>query len=137
MAAAQTDSHYANSVDAGGGTVPEVVDATTRALAAEGFGVLTQIDVAATLRAKLGVERPPYVILGACNPSLAHRALEHEPLLGVLLPCNVVVHAEGERVRVSAVSARAMLGVVGNPDLDSVADEVDARLARVVEALRA
>lgn len=137
MAPAPADSTYAHGVDAGTATVPEVVEATTQALAAEGFGVLTRIDVAATLRAKLGVERPPYVILGACNPTFAHRALEMEPLLGALLPCNVVVQAEDERVRVSAVSARAMLGVVGNPELDAVADRVDDHLARVLEAVRA
>ena len=111
------------------------VERTVEALAAEGFGVLSRIDVAATMRAKLGVERPPYVILGACNPHLAHGALEAESLLGVLLPCNVVVSVEDGATRVAAVSAAAMLGVVGNPALEAVARDVDARLARVLDAV--
>jgi uncharacterized protein (DUF302 family) len=102
-------------------------------LAAEGFGVLCEIDVQATLREKLGVERGPYLILGACSPPLAHRALEAEPELGVLLPCNVVVHElDGETV-VSAVDAARMLSIVGNPELEPVAAEVRSRLATVVE----
>lgn len=125
---------YANSI-----TTPlgheEAMALTEQALAQEGFGVLSRIDVAATLRAKLGVEREPYVILGACNPGYAHRALEMEPLLGALLPCNVVVHVDGGTTTVSAVSAGAMLGVVGNPALDAVAAEVDERLARVLAAV--
>lgn len=113
------------------------VDRTTQELAEEGFGVLSRIDVAATLEAKLGVTRPPYTILGACNPRLAHGALEREPMLGALLPCNVVVHVEDGATRVGAVSAAAMLGIVGNPDLEPVAREVDARLGRVLDRLAA
>jgi len=127
---------YANSVAVAGGPA-EAERRAVEALAAEGFGVLSRIDVAATLRAKLGVEREPYVILGACNPRCAHRGLEAEPLLGALLPCNVVVHVAEGTTRVAAVSAAAMLGVVGNPELAPVAREVDARLARVLEALAA
>jgi uncharacterized protein (DUF302 family) len=112
-------------------------DALSRAreaLAAEGFGVLCEIDVQATLRAKLGEEREPYTILGACNPPLAHRALAAEPEIGVLLPCNVVVHVEHGETRVSAVDAGTLLGVVGRADLEPVAAEVRERLARVLDA---
>lgn len=108
---------------------------TEEALAAEGFGVLTRIDVQATLKAKLGVERDPYVILGACNPALAHGALEMESLLGVLLPCNVVVHTEDGTTKVSAVSAEAMLGIVKNDALHETARDVDERLSRVLTAV--
>ncbi|HET7045218.1 MAG TPA: DUF302 domain-containing protein [Gaiellaceae bacterium] len=102
-------------------------------LAAEGFGVLCEIDVQATLQAKLGVEREPYLILGACNPPLAHRALETEPDIGVLLPCNVVVYERGGETFVSAVDAARMLSIVDNDDLGEVAAEVRRRLATVVE----
>lgn len=129
-----TAREYARSVTTTLGQ-EEALARTEDALAGEGFGVLSRIDVAATLRAKLGVDRDPYVILGACNPSYAHRALGMEPLLGALLPCNVVVHQEGGATTVSAVSAAAMLGVVGNPALDEVAREVDERLARVLDAV--
>ena len=102
-------------------------------LAAEGFGVLCEIDVQATLKQKLGVEREPYVILGACNPPLAHQALEAEPDLGVLLPCNVVVHERGARTIVSAVDAERMLSIVDNDELAATATEVRTRLSAVVE----
>lgn len=115
----------------------EAIARTEAALAGEGFGVLTRIDVAATLKAKLGVDRAPYMILGACNPAYAHRALEMEPLLGALLPCNVVVHQDRGGTTVSAVSAAAMLGVVGNAALDEVAREVDERLARALDEVAA
>jgi uncharacterized protein (DUF302 family) len=127
---------YATSVETRLG-VDEAIERTVEALADEGFGVLSRIDVAATLKAKLGVERDPYVILGACNPQFAHGALESEPLLGVLLPCNVVVHVEDGATRVTAVSAQVMLGVVDNPALGPVAADVDARLARVLAAVAA
>jgi uncharacterized protein (DUF302 family) len=111
----------------------DVVERVRAELAADGFGVLCEIDVQATLRAKLGVEREPYVILGACNPPLAHRALEAEPDLGTLLPCNVVVYESGGRTVVSAVDAERMLSIVGNEELGEVAAEVRRRLADVVE----
>jgi uncharacterized protein (DUF302 family) len=110
---------------------------TRECLAEEGFGVLTEIDVRATMRAKLGVERDPYLILGACNPGFAHRALEAEPELGVLLPCNVVVRVDDGRTVVSAVSAAEMLGAVGNPALTPIAAEVGERLGRVVARVAA
>jgi uncharacterized protein (DUF302 family) len=102
-------------------------------LAAEGFGVLCEIDVQATLQAKLGIEREPYVILGACNPPLAHQALEAEPELGALLPCNVVVYAEHGQTQIAAIDAERMLSLVDNAGLAPVAEQVKHRLAGVVE----
>ena len=102
-------------------------------LAAEGFGVLCEIDVQATLKAKLGIEREPYLILGACNPPLAHAALDAEPELGVLLPCNVVVYGENGQTHVAAVDAERMLSIVDNDELAATAAEVRRRLAAVVE----
>jgi uncharacterized protein (DUF302 family) len=130
-----TTAAYTDRVEAPGG-FDEVVARTREALASEGFGVLTEIDVRATMKEKLGVEREPYLILGACNPPLAHRALEAEPELGALLPCNVVVFTEGGATHVSAVSAEQMLGMVGNPELEPVAREVGERLGRVLERVR-
>jgi uncharacterized protein (DUF302 family) len=101
-------------------------------LASEGFGVLCEIDVQATLRQKLGVEREPYLILGACNPSLAHRALEAEPELGALLPCNVVVYERAGETQIAAIDAERMLSIVGNDGLAETATEVRERLSRVV-----
>ena len=111
----------------------EAVEAARAALASEGFGVLCEIDVRATLKAKLDVDREPYVILGACKPPLAHRALELEPELGSLLPCNVVVYAEAGVTRVSAIDPERMLSVAGNPELAAVAAEVREALQRVVD----
>lgn len=111
----------------------EAVGRVREELETEGFGVLTEIDAQATLRKKLGVETERYLILGACNPTFAHRALELEPELGVLLPCNVVVYERGGHTLVSAVDAERMLSLVGNDDLTPVAAEVRSRLARVVE----
>jgi len=102
-------------------------------LAREAFGVLCEIDVQATLKQKLGADREPYLILGACNPQLAHAALEAEPELGVLLPCNVVVYQQHEQTHIAAVDAEQMLSIVGNDELTATAAEVRSRLARVVE----
>jgi uncharacterized protein (DUF302 family) len=114
----------------------QATEAVTRALAKEGFGVLTEIDVAATLKKKLGLERPPYKILGACNPQFAARALEIEPQIGALLPCNVVVRqgADGKTV-VEFMDPDAVLGLVGRPEIAPIATEVRARLVRVLQAL--
>jgi uncharacterized protein (DUF302 family) len=114
----------------------EAIERTTEALKSEGFGVLSRIDVQQTLKEKIGAEMEPYVILGACNPQLAHRALEAEYELGLLLPCNVIVYKNGAKSSVSVVDPIQMLGVVEEqPELDAVAKEADAKLRRVVEAL--
>jgi uncharacterized protein (DUF302 family) len=111
---------------------------TTAALKQEGFGVLTQIDVQATLQAKLGVAMQPYLILGACNPQLAYQALQVEPELGLLLPCNVIVYDNGDgTTTVSIVDPIQMLGVVENPALQPIAEEANRRLQRVVARLAA
>jgi len=102
-------------------------------LKTEGFGVLCEIDVQATLREKLGVEGEPYLILGACNPPLAHQALQAEPDLGVLLPCNVVVYERGGETHISAIDPERMLSIVDNDQLRPVAANVKQRLSAVVE----
>ncbi len=113
----------------------EAIERTKAALKAEGFGVLTEIDVRKTLKDKIGVEFHPYTILGACNPSLAHRALTASPAVGLLLPCNVVVEAvEGGSV-VSALDPEAGLGVVGADELTPIAAEAKERLTRAIAAL--
>jgi len=111
----------------------ETAERVREELKAEGFGILCEIDVQATLKEKLGVDGEPYLILGACNPPLAHQALEAEPDLGTLLPCNVVVYRHGAETHVSAIDAERMLSIVGNEALAPVAAEVRSRLAAVVE----
>ena len=114
----------------------QAVELTKGALKTEGFGVLTAIDVRQTMREKLDIEFEPYVILGACNPALAHRALTAEPELGLLLPCNVVVHEHDGITAVSIVDPVQMLGFVGdNPEVSTVAAEAAAKLRRVITAL--
>ena len=118
------------------GSVDQAIEKVTQELAARGFGVLTTIDVAATLKKKINVDRRPYVILGACNPHFAHEALQREEGLGLLLPCNVVVFQdERGRTQVASINAKAMLSPVGNPDLESVAEEVTALLTEAVDAV--
>ena len=111
----------------------DAVERVRAELKEEGFGVLGEIDVQATLEQKLGAEMEPYLILGACNPPLAHQALGAEPELGVLLPCNVVVYERGGETQIAAVDPERMLSIVDNDRLAPVAAEVKARLAVVVE----
>jgi uncharacterized protein (DUF302 family) len=119
------------------GTTPlpfaDAVERVRAELKTEGFGVLCEIDVQATLREKLGVEGEPYLILGACNPPLAHQALQAEPELGVLLPCNVVIFQRGGETHISAIDPDRMLSIVDNDGLAPVAAEVKSRLGAVVE----
>lgn len=118
------------------GTFNEVIAATRAALAGEGFGVLTEIDVQATLEKKLNVATRPYLILGACNPGLAHRALQMDPGIGTLLPCNVVIaQSENGAIEVAAIDPKAMFAVVDNEAMTPIVDEVRAKLHSVLAAL--
>jgi uncharacterized protein (DUF302 family) len=114
----------------------EAVARVKEELAKEGFGVLSEIDIAATLKKKLDVDLPPYIILGACNPPLAHRAIQVEPEIGLLLPCNVVVRegADG-RCIVSAMDPAEALALSENEELAPLAGDVRSRLVRVLEAM--
>lgn len=114
----------------------ETVERTRTALAGQGFGILTEIDVAATLKAKLGVDLPPQVILGACNPPLAHQALQLEESIGLLLPCNVVVRSAGATSTViEAVDPGIMVTATDNPELDHVAGQARAKLVAALSDL--
>lgn len=119
------------------GTLASVRPTVDAALRTEGFGVLTAIDVQATMKAKLDVDRAPYVILGACNPPLAHAAIEADPSVGALLPCNVVLREDGAETIVEAMDPMAALGIVDSPAIRLVAEEAKARLQRVIAALEA
>jgi uncharacterized protein (DUF302 family) len=112
---------------------PEAVERVRTELKEEGFGVLCEIDVRATLNEKLGAEMEPYVILGACNPPLAHQALDTEPDLGTLLPCNVAVYEREGEIHISAIDAERMLSIVGNDQLAPIAAQVRDKLARVLD----
>ncbi len=126
---------YGFSVTVPGG-MDDVADKVTEELKKEGFGVLTEIDVAATLKSKLDIDRRPYRILGACNPSLASRALDAEPDIGLLLPCNVVVREEDDgSVTVAFMDPEAVLSLVGSPDIRELAADVRGRLQRVRDGL--
>lgn len=116
-------------------SVEQAIERVTAALKDEGFGVLTTIDVQQTLKQKIGAEVEPYVILGACNPQLAHQAITAVPDIGLLLPCNVVVRVVGGATRVEFADPIAILGVVRNPALDQLAQDARARLLRVVQRL--
>jgi len=114
----------------------DAVKKVTEALKAEGFGVLTEIDAKKVLKEKLGLERRPYKILGACNPGFAHRAIDMEPQLGTLLPCNVLVYENNDgAIVVSAMNPESVLKLVGNPEIDAIANEVRTRIARALGKL--
>jgi uncharacterized protein (DUF302 family) len=114
----------------------EAILRVTEELKKEGFGILTEIDVAATMKKKLDVDFHPYRILGACNPPFAYKALTAEPHIGIYLPCNVIVQDAGNgKTEVAAVDPLVAMSRVENPDLESVAKEVQAKLQRVIENL--
>ena len=115
-----------------GTDVSQTIERVTQALAKEGFGILSDIDVAGTLKKKLGLEVPAYRILGACNPQFAYRALEAEPEIGTLLPCNVVVRKVGAGTRVDIMDPLAVMQLVGKPEVAKIASEVRGRLQRVL-----
>ncbi|PNU21312.1 hypothetical protein C2E25_03195 [Geothermobacter hydrogeniphilus] len=116
------------------GTIAEAEEKVRKQLAEEGFGVLTEIDVQATIRKKLGEEMPAYKILGACNPHFAYRALQAEPLIGTMLPCNVIIRTtdKGE-TEIAAVDPMASMQAVENPDLADIAGQVRDKLQQVIE----
>lgn len=123
-----------------GKTVPyafdDAIERVTQALQTEGFGILSDIDVAAALKKKLNQDMPPYRILGACNPPLAHRAITAEPSIGLLLPCNVLVRQDANgAVSVECMDTDAVLQLVGKPEIAALAAEVRERLERVLDAL--
>lgn len=125
--------HFTKAID-----IPfdQAIDVVTEALSKKGFGVLTTIDVQATLKKKLDVEFRPYTILGACNPNFAYQALQHEDKIGTMLPCNVIVQQRDDgKIEVSAVDPVASMQAIDNPKLGSVASEVRALLRQVIESL--
>lgn len=132
MISSATNYTFATPV---GGSVAEVRPRVEAALKAEGFGVITEIDVQATMRTKLGIERAPYLILGACNPLLANRAIEADPSVGALLPCNVVVREEDGQTIVEALNPMAALGIVGGETVRAVAEEATTRPERAIASL--
>lgn len=115
----------------------EAVSATRDALAEQGFGVLTEIDVKATMKAKLDKDVGSFLILGACNPPLAYQAISAQASIGVLLPCNVVVRQDGDEVLVEAVDPTGMMSIAGDASLDAVASEATDRLRAALGSLAA
>lgn len=113
----------------------EAVAKVKDTLKEQGFGVLTEIDVKATLKAKIDADIDPYIILGACNPPFAYKSITAEPEIGMLLPCNVVVRVADGKTYVEAMDPAAALGIVGNPAVDEIAKEVKARIEKALEAL--
>ena len=131
-----TDASYGYTKNIGKMDFGGAVDKVTAALKEQGFGVLTEIDVKATLKKKLDVDFRPYRILGACNPPFAHKALSSELLIGLLMPCNVVVFEEDDgTVAVSVINPHEMFKVVENPAVAPFAKEIDHKLKNVLESL--
>ncbi len=127
------DYHISRTVS---GTFDEVTERAREELSKEGFGVLTEIDVKATLKKKMDLDFRPYLILGACNPSLAHQVLSREDKVGVLLPCNVVVQEkEGGTIEVSAMDPAAAMSLIDDPEIGKIANVVRDKLEKVVDAL--
>jgi uncharacterized protein (DUF302 family) len=116
-------------------TIEEIDVRTRAALAQQGFGVLTEIDVATTMKKKLDIDMPAYRILGACNPTMAHQAIGMEPRVGAMLPCNVILRQVGNGVEVSAIDPVASMQAIDNAELQAVAGKVRALLADVVKAI--
>jgi uncharacterized protein (DUF302 family) len=115
--------------------VPEAIERTRKALADQGFGVLTEIDVKKTMKAKLGADVEDYVILGACNPKMAHEAMKLEPRIGAMLPCNVIIRATPGGAEVSAIDPVASMAAVDNPKLKEVAETVRKMLQTMVASI--
>ncbi len=111
----------------------KAIEKTKEELKKEGFGVLTQIDVKATLKEKLNIDREDYVILGACNPTLAHKALEQEQDLGLMLPCNVIIYVKEGKTIVAAIKPTVQMEKIGNPKLNEIAMQVEEKLKRVID----
>ena len=131
-----TDPSYAFSKQLDGVSVDEAIEKLSEALKANGFGVLTKIDVKETLKKKIDVDFRPYVILGACNPKLAHKALQGESFIGLLLPCNVLVREDSDdRVHVDFMDPESVLSLVKDPGVAPLAADVKSRLQRVLETL--
>ena len=126
---------YGNTVTIDPLPMEEALPAVRAAFKEQGFGILTEIDIQATLREKTGAEVEPYVILGACNPQLAQQALQIEPEIGLLLPCNVVVRQSEGRVLVHALDPEVMVSIPGRPELKGIADDASARIGRALAAL--
>ena len=129
------DADYGMRKELPGTSFSEAVDRVTEYLKGEGFGILTTIDVRATLKEKLDVDFKPYVILGACNPQLAHQALTMDDTIGLLLPCNVVVAETESGAEVAIARPEAMLSIAGSPEMSEFAEEAESRLRRVLDAL--
>ena len=113
----------------------DAIAITKEELQKQGFGVLTEIDVKATMKNKLDLDYDNYIILGACNPQFAHQALEAEKEIGLFLPCNVIIYEEADQVFVSTILPAVMMGIIGNPDVDEVAIEVETKLKEVIDEI--
>lgn len=127
------DYYISKTID---GNFEETIDKVTELLKEQEFGIITEINVSETLKNKLGVDFKKYRILGACNPGFAYKALQTEDLLGVMLPCNVIViEQDNGKIEVAAMDAANTMSIIGNPDLSTIAEQVSERLNKVISAL--